>query len=112
MARFAAVAGELGHVALSQVAGEGRVDENGRVRVAVRIHEARGDDMTGGVDDGPDICLRDVREVGHGRDAVARHADIGGAAGCAAAVDDRAAADQGVEGHVAIVAGVVGAVMS
>ena len=79
--RVAAVARELGRVALVEVAGEGPVDEQRPVRVPVRIDEARRHDEPRDVEDERDIALRDGGQVAHRGDPVAEHADVGRAAG-------------------------------
>ena len=76
------------------------------VRVSVRVDEPGRDDVAGGVDDGRDVVVRDRSEVADGDDPVAaRSPTSAGRAGRPGPVDERAAAEQEVEGHVPIVPG-------
>ena len=77
--RVTAVAGQLGRVALVQVAGQRAVEEERAVRMAVRIDETRARRP------GPltsrtvsTLALVDRRQVADREDPIAEHADVGG----------------------------------
>ena len=83
------------------MAVEPGVDEDGPVRVPVRVDEARRDHPAVDIEDALDLRRIDRAEVPDGQDPVAEHADIGSPRRRARAVDDGPAAEQQVEaGHV------------
>ena len=94
----AAVARQLGRKALVEVAGQGAVQEQRSVRVAVRVDEAGRHDPPGQVQDEPDAVRIDRRQIADGEDPVAEDADIGAHARRPAAVDQGPAMEQHIEG--------------
>jgi hypothetical protein len=87
------------------MADQGPVEEHGAVRVSVRIDEPGRDDLPAGVDDGRDVVVHDRSEIADGDDPVAGDRHVRRAGRRPGSVDEQAAAEQDVKGHVPIVPG-------
>ena len=73
----AAVARQLGRVALVEMAGQRAIDQQRAVRMPVRVDEPGRDDPPADLEDGRHLAVRDRRQVADGQDPVAEDADIG-----------------------------------
>ena len=96
----AAVARQLGRVALVEVAGQRAIEEQRSVRVPVRVDEPRRHDHPAEIEDQLDPAGIHRGQVADREDPVAEHADIGTNARRPAPVDDGPTPEQQVEcGH-------------
>jgi hypothetical protein len=73
--------------------GQGRVPEHLGIEVSVDVHEARGDDHAGGIDN-RDRLVGDAADLDN---MAVQHAYIGTASGCARSVDNMSAPNDHVQ---------------